>query len=378
MRTTFERATARRLARHGLAGPVPGDRLAAQAGVMCGVHAQVMSAAEISLALRVEGGTREAVREALWSDHALIKTYGPRGTVHVFPAADLAVWAGALGAAAPASRFADGVRLTAAQEDEVVAAIGAALSGGELTADELGDEVVARTGPWAGDLVMPAFQGMWPRWRQAINVAAHRGVLCFGPNRGRKVTYTNPGRFVPGFAPVAAGEADAAVLHRFLHAYGPATPQQFAQWLAVSKTWAARVFETADIERVTVDGAEAWVNAGDTGFGEEPSGVRLLPYFDAYVVGSHPRERLFPGRAVSRALDGGQAGTFPVLLVDGVVAGVWHQKAGRRRTAITVEALDEPGPALRAAIEEQAERIAAIQGLTAALTFGEITVGAHA
>ena len=45
--------------------------------------------------------------------------------------------------------------------------------------------------------------------------------------------------------------------------------------------------------------------------------MRLLPYFDAYVVGSHPREVVFPGRAYERALSGGQAGNFPVVLVDG-------------------------------------------------------------
>ena len=60
------------------------------------------------------------------------------------------------------------------------------------------------------------------------------------------------------------------------------------------------------------------------------SGVRLLPYFDAYVVAGQPRALLFPGRAAERALAGGQAGNFPVLLVDGMVAGVWHAKrAGR-------------------------------------------------
>ncbi|MEK8144714.1 crosslink repair DNA glycosylase YcaQ family protein [Streptomyces sp. M10(2022)] len=49
--------------------------------------------------------------------------------------------------------------------------------------------------------------------------------------------------------------------------------------------------------------------------------VRLLPYFDAFTIASQPRERLFPGAAFERALAGGQAGNFPVLLVDGVVAG---------------------------------------------------------
>lgn len=36
---------------------------------------------------------------------------------------------------------------------------------------------------------MDAFQDKWPRWRQLTSTAAHRGMLCFGANNGRKVTY---------------------------------------------------------------------------------------------------------------------------------------------------------------------------------------------
>ena len=37
--------------------------------------AQVLSAAELSLALRIEGATRTTIQHALWEDHKLIKTH---------------------------------------------------------------------------------------------------------------------------------------------------------------------------------------------------------------------------------------------------------------------------------------------------------------
>jgi Winged helix DNA-binding domain len=67
--------------------------------------------------------------------------------------------------------------------------------------------------------------------------------------------------------------------------------------------------------------------------------VWLLPYFDAYTVGCHPRELLFPGAAATRALNRGQAGNYPVLLINGTVAGVWHQRRQGAKTGITVEPL---------------------------------------
>ena len=155
---------------------------------MLGAHAQVLSAAELSVALRLDGGaTRADVREALWTDRSLVKTYGPRGTVHLLAAADLPLWTGALSAIpAGASPIPPDVRMTAEQTEQVVAAIGDALTGAELTIDELTDAIVARTGPWAGDRVMAAFQDMWPRWRQVMHTAAHRGALASAPTAAAK------------------------------------------------------------------------------------------------------------------------------------------------------------------------------------------------
>ncbi|MFF8984807.1 winged helix DNA-binding domain-containing protein [Streptomyces globisporus] len=377
-------ANARRLARQHLhpdaatASPfaAPGDAVAA----MLGAHAQVLSAAELSVGLRGDGLTRTDVRTALWTDRTLVKTFGPRGTVHLLPAADLPLWTGALSAVPTGPNpFPENARMTPDQVEEVVAAVGDALTGAELTIDELSDEVVARTGPWAGDLVMPGFQAMWPRWRQVLHLAGHRGVLAYAPNRGRKATYTNP-----GCTPLPGTGALSALIGRYLYAYGPATPAHFARWLAAPKRWAAEQFAaraaSGAIEEVTfgVDGP-AWVVAGDTDVPDAPvRGVRLLPYFDAFAIASAPRERLFPGAAWERALGGGQAGNFPVLLVDGVVAGVWHQRRSGRRIAVTVEPLKPLSGARLRDLEEQVERVAAIMEGTAELTVGPVTVGPHA
>ncbi|MFL6129569.1 MAG: winged helix DNA-binding domain-containing protein [Mycobacteriales bacterium] len=369
---------ARRLARHGLAVPFDASP-AAVARAICGAHAQVMSAAELSVALRLAGGTRRAVQAALWTDHTLVKTFGPRGTVHLLPTEDLPMWTGALSALPAHSPFPDDVRLRPEQTEAVLDGIAAVLADAELTVDELTAALADTVGPWAAEKVMPAFQELWPRWRQATSLAAHRGVLCFGPNRGRKVTYTGPRRWLPGLAPAPDGVR--ALLTAYLHAYGPARPRDFAQWLAAPRPWAAAVFAElgGELRRVDVDGVEGWLVAGDESFPDTaPGGVRLLPYFDAYAVGSHPRERVYPGPAADRALAGSQAGNFPVLLIDGVVAGVWHQRRAGRRLAVTVEPLTRLSAGRRRELDAQVDRVGAILGGIAELTIGEVTVGAHA
>jgi hypothetical protein len=382
-RWSWAQVCARRLERHGLSVPSRDARPADVAGAICGAHAQVLSAAELSIGLRLAGGTRADVREALWTERSLVKTFGPRGTVHLLPTHDLPMWTGALAAVPPSGGgFPDGVRLTPEQTDEVVEAVARALADAELTIDELSDAVVAATGPWAGELVMPAFNGMWPRWRQAVGAAAKRGALCFGPNRGRKVTYTSPRRWLPGFRPAEAPAAVAEVVRRYLRAYGPATPRHFARWLGAPPRWAAEQFDSlaGELEQVEVDGAPAWLAAGDAAPpAAAPHGVRLLPYFDAYTVGCQPRELLFPGRAAERALSpSGQAGNYPVLLLDGTVAGVWHQRRSGRTLDLTVEPLAPLGAARRRELDAQVERVGAVLEGNPRLTVGTVTAGGHA
>lgn len=386
---TWPEANARRMARQHLchlrestdAGlPAVPVTPAGAVATMLGAHAQVLSAAELSVGLRATGVTRGDVTRALWKDRTLVKTFGPRGTVHLLPADELPLWTGALSAVptrtGPSPK---NTGMTPDQVETVLDAVADALTGAELTIDELSDEVVARTGPWAGDLVMPAFQGMWPRWRQVLHLAGHRGALCYAPNRGRRATYTNPGH-----TPLPGPQAQAALVRRYLYAYGPATPYDFAKWLAAPRGWAAQLFldlaGSGAIEEVNDESGEpAWVVAGDTVFPAEPvRGVRLLPYFDAFTIASQPRERLFPGAAYERALAGGQAGNFPVLLVDGVVAGVWHQRRSGRRIAVTVEPLAELNASRLRELRDQVERVGEVLEGTPELTVGKVTVGAHA
>lgn len=373
---------ARRMERHALDKPARDAEPADIASVLCGAHAQVLSAAEISIGRRIAGCTRSDVQRALWADRTLVKTLGPRGTVHLLASRDLPTWTGALSAlpsAAPSHP--DPVLFTTAQADEVIGAIGDALADAELTVDELTHEIERRTGAWAVERTMDAFQTKWPRWRQLTSTAAHRGVLCFGPDRGRNVTYTNPHRWLPGFRPAAGKRALRTLVAGYLYAYGPATAQHFAKWLGIPPRTSVELFGelSAELESVYVEGEAAWIWSGDTAPSRPQAGLRLLPYFDAYVVAGQPRDRLYPGAAATRALTPtGQAGNYPVMLVDGVVGGVWHHRRAGRTLAITVEPLRALTRVHRRELDDEVELVAAVMEADATLTVGKVTVGPHA
>ena len=363
---TWEQIWARRLERHGLIESYPDIVTAVRA--MGSAHAQVMSAAEVSIGIRTDSAKTD-IEAALWQSRDLIKTYGLRGTVHLVPADDFGKWTAALDAITRPPNIKD--ILTEQQTELVLQALANAIDGGAKTTAELDEAVVAGTGPWAADPVVPNFGGSAPRWRHALGIAARRGVICFGPNRGRNSTFQKP----PSAEEPAPHEDPLNwLVTTFLHAYGPATPEQFARWTTGSKDVAGRAFADADLEPT----ANGWINRNDVDWPEPTKDhVRLLPYFDAYTVGCHPRSLLFAGLALNRAAPNGSAGNFPVLLVDGVVAGIWHQKKSGRNLAITVEAFRDLTATHREHVNEEAERIAEIVDGHATVTFDDVVVTSH-
>ena len=380
---TWSEVVARRMVRHALDEPATDLGPVEIARALCGAHAQVLSAAELSIGRRIAGAARADVRRALWEERSLVKTFGPRGTIHLLATVDLPMWTGALsGLPSRRSSHPEGVRFTPEQTEEVIAAIGEALADSELTVDELTEAIAGRVGEWAVERTMEAFQDKWPRWRQLTSAAAHRGMLCFGADRQRKVTYTNPHRWLPGFRPAETKASLRALLTSYLYSYGPARPQHFAKWLGIPQRYAAAMFNELgdEVERVLLDSESSWSLAGDTRTPSAPHrGVRLLPYFDAYIVAGQPREWLFPGPAAARALTpAGQAGNYPVLLLDGVVGGVWHQRRSGHRLDITVEPLRPLSKGQRRELDHEIELVGAVMEAATTVTVGTVTAGAHA
>src|SRR5579864_5479760 len=97
VKLSWAQAAAWRVHRHHLHQRAPAGSMLAVASRLCGLHAQVMSSAELSVWARVEDLDRRAVQRALWEDRTLVKTWAMRGTQHLLPSQELPLWHAALG-----------------------------------------------------------------------------------------------------------------------------------------------------------------------------------------------------------------------------------------------------------------------------------------
>jgi hypothetical protein len=94
---SWEQALAWRMQRHRLVKRAASSDLVSVVGEICGLHAQLMSSAELSLWVRIDGLERDVVHEALGTHRALVKLWAMHGTLHLLPSAELGVWLSALG-----------------------------------------------------------------------------------------------------------------------------------------------------------------------------------------------------------------------------------------------------------------------------------------
>jgi hypothetical protein len=320
----WESVLAWRVARQHLARRAT-DALAVVSDI-CGLHAQVMSSAQLTLWARMEDPPD--VEGLLWRDRVLVKTWAQRGTLHLHRADELPLWVGAQAALRPryeVKSWLKHFKLTPEDVQAILTGVPAALRERPLSREELAETVHPGLARGYGDLLKPV---------------AFRGELIYAD--ATRFTVPEP------FEPMAPEEATREVARRYLTRYGPATREDLAKWFGhPSPAQTGRWIEGA------VETEFGWALEDDVAAIEAaaPSGVvRLLPAFDQYVVAAPRDERATT--APERIYRPG--GWFsPVLLVDGVMAGVWN----RDGDDVTIEPFASVGKQVREAAEAEAARL---------------------
>lgn len=290
-----------------------------------GLQAQVPSSPGLAGRARIDGFERRDLHTALVTGRTLVKSWLQRGTLHLVPSAELALYAAAVGSSVTRqeTRLWERRGMPADRVDDVNRAVVDALAGGPATRMELADRVGAALGPPAGEIVGHP-------WGIGLKPAAASGLICFGAPDGAEVTFTRVDHWLGAWLrPWPEEQARAALLHRFLLANGPSTRRRFARWSGlpageVAGAWSALA---SDLQPASVDGDRCWFLAGER-FPVDPEipPVRMLPVFDAFTLAaSEP----------SSVVDGDHAGEVfrkagwisAVILAGGRAAGTWKLTA---------------------------------------------------
>ena len=155
-------------------------------------------------------------------------------------------------------------------------------------------------------------------------------------------------------------EASLELARRYLHVFGPATPEGFAKWAGIGTRKAASVFDDLGTALIPVQtpAGDAWILGQDELAIREPPGpaaaARLLPSGDAYTLGitSEDRALLLPDANRRREL--WTPRVWPgAILVAGNIVGTWRRAGGK----VTVQTWQRLSRADREAVLDEAESL---------------------
>ena len=350
-----DQVAAFRLHRHHLASRAPASALVQVAGDMGGAQAQVLSAAQMSLWTRTRGLRAKDVEKALWHDRTLAKVWCMRGTVYLVPSKDFAVFVrGVAGRAdrdarwmAKRGRSIDVIERIVKAMEQILDRPLTRKEVSERLGDSLGTKKRVRLGHgWGHQAEVDAIEvdGQTMSVGGILGYACIRGAVLAGPPRGNEGTFVRPDAWLREWRDLAVPDAEDELLRRYLQAHGPATVTDFAWWTYVTGARARAIWERhkQDLAAVNVDGSMAWVLREDLPTLERAKikrpNVRLLPFFDSFLLGQKVKEHLVEAKH-SRRVYRPQGWLSPVVLVDGRVGGIWKYERKGDRLSVQVEPL---------------------------------------
>jgi uncharacterized protein YcaQ len=350
-----------RLRRHHLVDKKPADLVTICRDV-CGVQAQVMTAAYLQLWTRNHALTRSDIEAALWKSRTLVKTSLMRQTLHIIPTDEFPLYISAL----RASRRAGVLRVMARcgiseeQAEAMTPVILKTLENGACGRAE----IVAALRPGANKAVRFWIENSWG----LVRLPVADGLICYGGGENKEVNFIRVDHWLPKLKMklMPAIEAQRALLRKYLRAYGPATLTDFAHWSGIAMADVRQLGPQSDSEVVEISGGKRplLMHRDDVSELKRPavSGcVRLLPHFDVYLLAHREKEHLLSSEHYKRVYRN-QGWISPVLLIDGEVSGVWSSKKRGRKVSVEVDAFRKLSKAESAGVSHEGEALGKFLG----------------
>jgi hypothetical protein len=313
------------------------------AGMLLGVQSQIYTAASLALAVRTNLGTHDELEQKFSGDRYLVKTWGQRNTVHLYPTVSLPLMV---------SAFRDHRSWAMRQylkkggteqkyHDLLKAAADYLHEKGSCTREEINNFLLKRE---------VGFEGI-NSWGGLLVDLGRQGHLCLGgydKDAGCQLLYSTP-----HWNPVLEAavndpfynhdEANIRLMVIYFGSYGPATLADFCHWRGVSLTKAKPWLEVAQNELASydIDGTTYYFPLAlqKTIFESEQQAADLPPVmlyrFDPLILAHKDKSWLIEEKHYKKVWRIA-AHVEGVLVKRGRIVGVWKfQRKGQKVRFVT-------------------------------------------
>lgn len=350
-----------RLRRSGLAEPHPSPEAAAFA--VGGVQAQILSASMLALWNRsaAGAGTSAELAQALFDRRTLVRLWGQRHTLHLYPSADWPLIQGAF-----ASRRTWWEREAAKGGLDDVAEY---REGTARVAELLRErQHLSRSELRESGLALPA--ALMSPWGGVFAELARQGLACLARWEGGEARYAHREHWLPSlaWAPPAEDEALAELARRYFRAYAPASVNDLAHWLGLGVAAARRAIGGLGAELAETAAGYVFAEDLDALAAAPPEReawpVRLLGRFDPLLLAHKDKDWIVPEPHYARVWR--PAGHIEAVVLDhGRAVATWrYDRIGASGLRVRVFPFRARLPVrVSKAVKRQAKSVAAFFGL---------------
>ncbi|MDP4506333.1 winged helix DNA-binding domain-containing protein [Nonomuraea turcica] len=368
MRISARQRQARLATRHRLAVKAATPEEAAASVVA--LHGTDPATVFLSAGARLAAPGPEPVERALYADRTLVRMHGMRRTVFVVPAELV-----------PVVHYSSNLVIARRERASTLKAFGA---GGwdEAWLKDV-EESVLRILAEVGEATTQELSALEPRLREQVRVSVgkpYEGVISVGSRLlglmamegllvrcGRAsatwISSIHRWGLAPEMRELAAAEAQAELVRRWLAGFGPGTETDLKWWTGWTLTEVRRALAAVGAAEVELDEGVGYVLPGDLDEVPEPEPwAALLPALDPTPMGWQARDWYLPPAHRAELFDrSGNVG--PTVWWDGRVVGGWAQRAdGEVVWRLLADVGAEAAAAVEAAVHEQAAGLAAWLG----------------
>ncbi len=329
------------------------------------IQAQDLAASRLALRARSASITADAVARACNEERVVVRTWLLRGTLHMVLAEDVRWLLRLLGPAVLASDrrrrlqlgLDDALCLRALDALREMLRGGAAL----VRADLVGALAAS------GVVIDPKSQAP----AHLVAYAALHGLIARGADRADgEPTYVLLDDWIDPQRDRRPEDDLAALARLYLTAYGPATADDLAAWAGIPLRSARQAIERIahELSELPIGDARGWMLASTAPIDDDAAPVlRLLPAFDAYLLGYRRRD-LALEPCYAKRVNAGGGWLHPVVLLDGRVIGIWKLARHRAGVSVTVSPFDHFDAALLPLLEAEVADVGRFLGASATLT----------
>jgi hypothetical protein len=181
-------------------------------------------------------------------------------------------------------------------------------------------------------------------------------LVCSGPLKDKKQTYSMLSKRVPVIKKLSKDEALAELASRYFRSRFPATIEDFIWWSNISVTDARKAVDyiKSDFSLETVSGIKYYIPLTVNEDINKKISVLLLPAYDEFLISYRDRTSSL-SKVNNRKAVSDNGIFYPLIVINGQVTGTWKRNIQKNSVTISLTFFHPAGKRIHQAISEKAK-----------------------